>query len=301
MPTELLDLLPPTARTALAALLGLMLLAAVAEGLWLQRRGAPPDWHAAAASLADALLRRGVEALGLSLATPLLAWVYAHRLGSISMDQAGAWGALFLGQELCYYALHRAGHRVGWFWASHCVHHTPRQLTLFAAFRLGWTGKLGGSGLFFAPLLWLGFPPSAVLGMVAANLLYQFWLHTAWRPPLPLQSGVAGRLAGAFGSVFNTPTHHRVHHASNPACLDCNYGGVLIVFDRLFGTLRAAPAGEPLRFGLTDGFDSHHPLHLGLHGWCVLWRELRQARSHKTRWAVLAGPPGRTDRGPWPP
>lgn len=298
MPTELLELLPPAARTALLSLLVLMLLAALAEGAWLQSSGRRPDWRAAAASIADALLRRAVEALGLGLAAPLLAWVYAHRLGDIAMDHAGAWGALFLGQELCYYALHRAGHRVGWFWASHCVHHTPRQLTLFAAFRLGWTGKLSGSGLFFAPLLWLGFPPAAVLGMVAANLLYQFWLHTAWQPRSLQANGRLHRLSRAFGRVFNTPAHHRVHHACNPSCLDSNYGGVLIVFDRLFGTLRSAPAGEPLSYGLTDGFDSHHPLHLGLHGWRVLLCDLMQARSWNSRWAVLTGPPGAADRGP---
>lgn len=300
MPTELLELLPPTARLALLSLLGLMLLAALAESAWLQYSGNRPDWRAAAASTADALLRRAVEALGLSLAAPMLAWVYSHRLGDIAMDNALAWGTLFLSQELCYYGLHRAGHRVGWFWASHCVHHTPRQLNLFAAFRLGWTGKLSGSGLFFAPLLWLGFPPSAVLGMVAGNLLYQFWLHTAWRPRWLQVDGPLRRLAWAFGSTFNTPAHHRVHHACNPAYLDCNYGGVLIVFDRLFGTLRLEQPQEPARFGLVDGFDSHHPLHLGLHGWRVLLRALIQAPNWRARWAALAGPPGAADRGPTP-
>jgi sterol desaturase/sphingolipid hydroxylase (fatty acid hydroxylase superfamily) len=272
------------APEALPWLIGLLLLvlgAATLEGL-VQTfvRHQPYDWRAYAASLADAVGRRAVDALGLSLATPLLAWAYAHRVGSIDLGLPAALALLFVGQEFCYYAYHRAAHRVGWFWATHCVHHSPNLLTLAAALRLGWTGKLTGTALFFTPLVWLGFPPLAVAATVAANLLYQFWLHAAWIPKL-----------GPLEWVFNTPSHHRMHHASNPEYLDCNYGGVLIVFDRLFGTFVKERDDITIRYGLTQPLRSHNPLRIALHGWLALAHGLWVARGGRARLRLLLGPP----------
>ncbi|MDB5851564.1 MAG: putative fatty acid hydroxylase, partial [Rhodoferax sp.] len=233
--------LPTALLPWLAGLLLLVIAAATAEGLvqtWLRRQ--PYDWRAYAASIADAIGRRAVDALGLSVAAPVLAWAFEHRLQTIAIATPLAWALLFLGQEFFYYGYHRAAHRVRWFWATHAVHHSPNELTLAAALRLGWTGKLTGTGLFFAPLVWLGFPPLAVFGTLAVNLLYQFWLHAPWIPRL-----------GALEWVLNTPTHHKVHHASNHEYLDCNYGGVLIVFDRLFGTFVDLREDVPIRYGLT--------------------------------------------------
>ena len=126
---------------------------------------------------------------------------------------------LFISLEFFYYWLHRAGHRVRWFWGNHAVHHSPNHLTLGASFRFGLLGKIAGGGLFFAPLAWLGFDPKAVGGMVSLNLLYQYWLHNTWVPKL-----------GPLEWVLNTPSAHRVHHGANLRYLDANYGGVLIVF-----------------------------------------------------------------------
>ena len=159
----------------------LVLGAALAEAVVLGRRGRY-DWRAFAATLGDLAGRRLVDALGLSMAAPVLAWAYAHRLTTLALDQAGTVLLLFVGQEFCYYWHHRASHRVRWWWASHCVHHSPNQLTLASALRLGWTGRLGGAAVFFAPLVWIGFAPGAVLAAVALNLLYQFWLHATWIP-----------------------------------------------------------------------------------------------------------------------
>lgn len=263
-------------------LLGLVWLAATLEGLVQSFvRHQPYDWRAYATSVADMLGRRLVDALGLSLAAPVLAWAYTHRLGDIGLSSMVAVGGLFLAQEFFYYWYHRAAHRVGWFWATHCVHHSPQQLTLVSALRLGWTGKLTGSGLFFVPLVWLGFPPVAVAGVLAANLLYQFWLHATWIPRL-----------GALEWVFNTPSHHRVHHGSNAEYLDCNYGGVLIVFDRLFGTFVEERADIPIRYGLVEPVTSYNPLRVALHGWWRLGRALCQAQGWRARLAVLCGPPG---------
>ncbi|WP_234192721.1 sterol desaturase family protein [Pseudacidovorax sp. NFM-22] len=274
--------LGPEALPWLLALLGLVLVAATAEGLvqtFVRRQ--PYDWRAYAASLADTAGRRAVDTLGLSIAAPLLALAWTHRLTTLPLSTPAAFVLLFLGQELCYYAYHRAAHRVRWFWATHAVHHSPNELTLAAALRLGWTGKLTGTTLFFTPLVWLGFSPTAVMATLAANLLYQFWLHAPWLPRL-----------GPLEWVLNTPTHHKVHHASNPEYLDCNYGGVLIVFDRLFGTFVDLRADLPPRYGLTTPLHTHNPLRIAFHEWARLAQDLRRARGLKQRLRVLFGPPG---------
>ncbi|MEP6720028.1 MAG: sterol desaturase family protein [Variovorax sp.] len=265
----------------LAGLLLLVLAAATLEGLvqtFLRR--ASYDWRAYAASLADAVGRRAVDAVGLSIAAPVLAWAHAHRVHSIELATPAAFALLFIGQEFFYYGYHRAAHRVRWFWATHAVHHSPNELTLAAALRLGWTGKLTGATLFFAPLVWLGFPPLAVVGALAVNLLYQFWLHAPWLPRL-----------GWFEWVFNTPTHHKVHHASNPEYLDCNYGGVLIVFDRLFGTFVDERDDVQIRYGLTTPLNTYNPLRIASHEWHNLGRDLWCARGWRARFAVVFGAP----------
>jgi sterol desaturase/sphingolipid hydroxylase (fatty acid hydroxylase superfamily) len=274
--------LSPDALPWLLTLLALVIGAATLEGL-VQTfvRHQPYDWRAYFASLGDAVGRRAVDALGLSIAAPVLAWAFAHRIQTLSLSTPLAFALLFVGQEFFYYWYHRAAHRVRWFWATHAVHHSPNELTLAAALRLGWTGKLSGSAIFFVPLVWLGFPPFAVLGTLAANLLYQFWLHAPWLPRL-----------GPLEWVFNTPTHHKVHHASNPEYLDCNYGGVLIVFDRLFGTFVDLRDDVPPRYGLTTPLLSHNPLRIALHEWLALAQDLRAARGVGARVRVLFGPPG---------
>jgi sterol desaturase/sphingolipid hydroxylase (fatty acid hydroxylase superfamily) len=267
----------PWIAVVFAAVLG----AATLEGLVRQfvlRK--PYDWRAYAASLGDALGRRVVDGLGLSIATPVLLWAHAHRLGTVPLDTAAQWLLLFTGHELMYYAYHRCAHRVRWFWATHAVHHSPNELTLATALRLGWTGKLTGTALFFVPLVWLGFAPLAVFATLAVNLLYQFWLHTTWIPRL-----------GPLEWVFNTPSHHRVHHASNPEYLDCNYGGVLIVFDRLFGTFVAERSDIVPRYGLTTPLHSYNPFVIALHEWARLARDLWAARSAADVARALFAPP----------
>lgn len=267
----------PWLGVVLLALVGIACIEGLVRSLW---RPGSYDWRASAASMADALIRRGVDALGLSLAAPAYLWAYQHRLQTLELSTPAAFVLLFLGQEFLYYWYHRAAHRVRWFWASHSVHHSPNQLNLVAALRLGWTGKLTGSGLFFVPLVWLGFPPLAVTAAVALNLIYQFWVHAPWMPRL-----------GPLEWVLNTPTHHKVHHASNREYLDCNYGGVLIVFDRLFGTFVEHRPEIPIRYGLTRPLHSYNPLRIALHGWLELGRDLLRARGPRARLKVLVGRP----------
>ena len=263
-------------------LLVLALIAAV-EAAWLVRRGRRYDWKGYWASLGDAV---GRALLGLlvqgGVVGVLLFAIWEFRLTTIAMDQAWHWIVLFLGQELCYYAMHRADHRVRWFWLNHSVHHSAEQYNLSTAYRLGWTGKLTGAAIFFGPLVWIGFPVPYVIGALAVNLLYQFWLHTELVPRLPR----------AIEFVFNTPSHHRVHHASNPDYLDCNYGGALIVFDRIFGTFRRVRADQPPRYGLVEPLDTYNPLRIVAHAWVGMFHDLRLAQGWRETWEVLFGPPG---------
>ena len=284
-PVALRDVLPADLRPWIAALVAVLLGIAAIEGLVMSLRARGSyDWWAFAASIGDAVGRRITDvvatSLGLAFAVPLLEWIHAHRLFTIAMDSWWAFALLFVGEELCYYAYHRSAHRVRWFWATHAVHHSPNQLTLATALRLGWTGKLTGTALFFAPLVWIGFAPPAVALALAANLLYQFWLHTTWIPKL-----------GAFEWIFNTPSHHRVHHASNPEYLDCNYGGVLIVFDRLFGSFVEERADSSPRYGLTTPLLERNPIRIAFHEWVNLARDLRDARSAAEVGRALFAPP----------
>jgi sterol desaturase/sphingolipid hydroxylase (fatty acid hydroxylase superfamily) len=206
--------------------------------------------------------------------------LYQYRLFDIPMSTAWAWGALFLATEIAYYWFHRASHRVRWLWATHAVHHSATRFNLSAAVRLGWTGQLTGAFVFFLPLAWIGFPPVAIGAMLSAGLLYQFFLHTAF--PVRL---------GPLEWVLNTPAHHRVHHACNEDCLDKNYGSVLIVFDRLFGTFAAPPPHEPLRFGLKGRTRSVNPIAIALGEWAHLLRDTRNAKGARAKLRTLLGAP----------
>ena len=218
-------------------ILPFVMLAGIVEGLWQSRtRAERYDWKAWGCSLADLLGRRVLAFIPYTLAAPWLGWVWEHRLFTQSLDNAWSVLLLFVGLEFCYYWYHRTSHTSRWFWAAHSVHHSPNQLNLAAAYRLGWFGKFTGTSLFFTPLVLLGFTPAVVLSALFLNLLYQFWLHADWIPRL-----------GWLEYVFNTPSSHRVHHARNPEYLDANYGGVLILFDRLFGSYIAERADVPLR------------------------------------------------------
>jgi sterol desaturase/sphingolipid hydroxylase (fatty acid hydroxylase superfamily) len=240
------------------------------------------DWRAFGVSALNLVVRIALAiAVPLSIATPFIVWAFSHRLSTWTLDGPLALLTLFVGQEFCYYWYHRAAHRVRWFWCNHSVHHSPNQINLSAAYRIGVFGKLTGTPLFFVPLMWLGFHPKLVLQALTFNLLYQFWLHTTW-------IGKLGWLEG----IVNTPAAHRVHHASNPEYIDANYGGVLMLFDRLFGTYRAERADVPLRYGLVQPLTTHNPLKIEFHEWSKLARDLRRARSLRAFFGAFVMPPG---------
>ncbi|MGC2083738.1 MAG: sterol desaturase family protein [Bradyrhizobium sp.] len=241
------------------------------------------NWRAYLASLADALGREYLvyAFVPLSLATPAIGFAWRHRLFTVPLDSVSAVVLLVILQDFSYYWFHRCSHRVRWFWATHAIHHSSNEFNLAAAYRFGWTGRLTGAAIFYVPMIWLGFAPGPVFVAAAINLLYQFWLHAEWIPKL-----------GWLESVLNTPSHHRVHHAANAEYLDRNYGGIFIVFDRLFGTFVAERDDLPCRYGLVTPLRSNNPLVIAVHEWRALGRDLWRARSWRERFACLVGPPG---------
>jgi sterol desaturase/sphingolipid hydroxylase (fatty acid hydroxylase superfamily) len=263
----------------------LVLVSSLAEAIVLSLRNgwANYDWKAAGVSVVDFLVREYPLRWLLPLAfwTQGLEWVYQHRLWTLPMDHWTGWVACFLGQEFCYYWYHRAAHRVRWFWCTHAIHHSPNDLNLSAAYRFGWTGRLTGTLAFFALAPLLGMPPRIVLMLLSLNLLYQFWIHATWIPRL-----------GPLEWVLNTPSAHRVHHASNLEYLDGNYGGVLIVFDRLFGTYIPERKDVPFRYGLVHPMRTYNLLVIEFAHWRALWQDLKTARSAGEVLGYLFRPPG---------
>lgn len=251
------------------------------EAAWylVARRRSYP-WREMWASIGVYLLRLPVRLLRPLTVLPLAFLVWSHRIATLPLDTVWGWAAVFVGVELAYYWMHRLSHEVRWLWASHIVHHTPEHIHLASAFRLGATELLSGNWLFYLPLYWLGLNPLAVAGMQAINLAYQFWLHT----------DVIGRL-GPLEWLFNTPSHHRVHHASNGEYLDRNYGGILIVWDRLFGSFADERPEVPLVYGLVHPIGSLNPLVIAFHEWVAMARDFARAGSWQARLTQLFGRP----------
>ena len=262
--------------------LPVVLSCALAEGVWMTvKRPGTFDWKAWACSLGDLAGRYVVLGVVYFLGSPLLSLVYQHRLFDIALDGVATYVLLFFCLEFFYYWYHRSAHTIRWFWMNHSVHHSPNQLVLSAAYRLGWLGKIGGNMIFFTPMVFLGFAPPVVLTALSLNLLYQFWIHATWIPKL-----------GWLEYVLNTPSAHRVHHARNPEYLDANYGGVLIVFDRLFGTYVEEREDVPCDFGLVTPVTTHNPILINFMPWIGLIKDVAGARSLKEAWLYLFAPPG---------
>lgn len=267
-------------KVLFAVALPTIVLASLIEACLLARRR-QFDWRAFGISLLNFTVRNVVlVAVPFSIATPLFRLAWEHRLTTIDV---GLWQnlvALFLGQELCYYWFHRASHRIRWLWANHSVHHSPNELNLSASYRSAVLGKALGESIFFVPMVWLGFPPKAVFLCLAINLVYQTWVHTTWIPKL-----------GPLELILNTPSAHRVHHAANTEYLDANFGGILIIFDRLFGTYVEEREDQPCRYGLVHPQTSYNPLRVEFDQWLSLFADLLKARKLGDFVGFLVRPP----------
>ena len=207
---------------------------------------------------------------------------YDHRVFDIPFN---GWSflAAFVLEDGRYYWWHRIGHRSRWFWASHVVHHSSQHFNLSTNLRQSWTSQFSGLILLNVPLAFVGFHPGTIGLAFAVNLLYQFWIHTQ----------AIDRMPDWFEWLLNTPSHHRVHHASNPRYLDANYAGVFMIWDRLFGTFVAEQADEPARFGIVKNLGTYNPVRIALHEYVGIARDLaRRGLSLSQRIGYFFGPPG---------
>ena len=220
----------------------------------------------------------GVLSAGAVLA--LATWLWGFR--RFDIGYAWYWFVLcFVLDDLAYYAFHRSAHRVRWFWASHVIHHSSQHYNLSTALRQTWTGFFSLAFLFRLPLFLIGFPPAMVFFVAGLNLVYQFWIHTE----------AIGRLPRWVEAVMNTPSHHRVHHATNARYLDRNYAGVFIVWDRLFGTFVGERDDDRPRYGLVKNLGSFSLWWVACHEWISIARDV-WAAPWRAKLGYVWRPPG---------
>lgn len=202
--------------------------------------------------------------------------LWTYRLTDLGEGPLG-WAVAMLAWDFVYYWVHRVEHERRLFWAAHVNHHSSERYNLSTALRQPWTPFL--TLAMVPPIALLGVRPGMIVAAGGFNLLYQFWVHTE----------AVDRMPRWFEWLFNTPSHHRVHHGSNAGYLDCNYAGILIVWDRLFGTF--VPEREPVVYGLTKNLRSYNLLVIAFHEYASIARDLRAA-TWSERWHRLFSGPG---------
>jgi len=210
----------------------------------------------------------------------LASLVSPHRLIALSETSPLTWAIAIVGWDFGYYWHHRVEHEVRLFWACHVNHHSSQKYNLSTALRQPWTPFL--SFVMYPPLALLGVPPWMILVSGGLNLVYQFWVHTE----------AIGKMPRWFEWTFNTPSHHRVHHGSNAPYLDKNYGGIFIVWDRLFGSF--APEEERVVYGLTKNITSYNPLVIATHEYVAIAKDVARSKSAREVLGYTLGRPGWT-------
>lgn len=239
----------------------------------------------AAASLSIYGIGRVVKPLDKFIELPVVAVAAALTPLSLSAPQWWVWALALVLADLAYYVKHRMSHRVRLFWTGHSVHHSSQYFNLSTAVRLPWL--IPGSFLMsvvYVPLALIGIPVWMIFLAQSVVLLYQFPIHTER----------VDRLPRLVEFLFNTPSHHRVHHGANNPYLDKNYGGILIVWDRLFGSY--ADEVEPVRFGLTTNIDTFNPVKVNYHEFAAMVGDVWRAETWRGRVGYLLNPPGWSEK-----
>jgi sterol desaturase/sphingolipid hydroxylase (fatty acid hydroxylase superfamily) len=189
---------------------------------------------------------------------------------------------LFFLDDFSYYWFHRTSHENRFFWASHVVHHSSKHYNLSTALRQTWTGSFY-SFIFWLWLPLIGFHPGMIIFQMSISLLYQFWIHTELIQKMPKWIEL----------FFNTPSHHRVHHGSNPIYLDKNHAGILIIWDKLFGTFQPELKSEKVQYGLVVNIKTYNPIFIAFNEWGALFKDLNTKNiSVRDRIKYLYKPPG---------
>jgi len=195
-----------------------------------------------------------------------------------------------IAQDFVYYWKHRASHRIRWFWAAHVVHHSSEYYNLTTALRQPWISHFTGYAILSIPLILLGFHPLLIGFVASVNLLYQYWIHTE----------LIGQMPRWFEALFNTPSHHRVHHAVHPRYLDANYAGMFIVWDKLFGTFVPEDSSQPMQYGVVTPIKTYNPIKIAFAEWAGIFKDMLKPNSDAGLWARLkyaAAPPGYSHDG----
>lgn len=240
----------------------------LAELLWVRARPSAGQYETRDSALSLAIGLGSTVAGAMSAAVVAALLVRAHELSPWNAGWAWwAWVLCFVLDDFAYYWFHRSAHRVRWFWASHVNHHSSQHYNLTTALRQSWTGFIALGFVFRLPLGLAGFEPGMILTCGGFSLIYQFWIHTE----------AIGRMPRWFEAVMNTPSHHRVHHAVNPAYLDRNFAGTFIVWDRLFGTFAREDDGVRTRYGIVHQLGHFNLLRAVFHEWIGIARDLRRA------------------------
>lgn len=211
----------------------------------------------------------------------LTAFIFFYQFRVFTLPFAWwSWVILLFAEDLCYYWFHRISHESRVFWASHVVHHSSQKYNLSTALRQTWTGTFY-SFVFWIPLLLIGFHPIMVMTQMAVSLIYQYWIHTELIKKMP----------NWFEAIFNTPSHHRVHHATNPQYLDRNHAGIFIIWDKLFGTFE--PEVEKPVYGLVKNIDTYNPVKVAFLEWYSMFTDFFSTKTNViNKIKYLFKPPG---------
>ena len=218
-----------------------------------------------------------------ALVVPLFQWFYQFRITTLTISPLSLL-VLFLIVDFCFYLFHLAAHRVRFIWGVHEVHHASEHFNYTVAFRQSMLYAFVGVYAFFLPALFIGFSPEWVLGALAVNLLYQLLVHTQW----------VGRLPKPVEWLLNTPSNHSVHHARNPRYIDKNMGGVLMIWDHLFGTYAAEDPAEPPEYGVVSQINrppNFNPITLTFREYGRMFADVARPGPMSQRLKHLWGPP----------
>lgn len=219
-----------------------------------------------------------------SKALVLLSFIYIYNNFRLFTIPIVWWSfiLIFFADDFAYYCFHRISHECRLFWASHVVHHSSQHYNLSTALRQTWSGGFY-SFVFWLWLPLLGFHPGMIMLQMSISLLYQFWIHTEAIDKMPRW----------FEAVFNTPSHHRVHHGSNPLYLDRNHAGILIIWDKFFGTFQPELKEEKVIYGLVKNINTYNPVKIAFIEWIHMFKDTFSGRkSLKNRLLYLIKPPG---------
>lgn len=288
--SELLSVLPPQMRDPVLFAIPFFLLLLIIE--WTAARKLEQLTDESERPASGSYLSRDAWnsiSMGLVSVATMGAWKFLALLGyaalygyvapwHLSPTQWYTWVIAIVGVDVLFYAYHRIAHRVRLIWATHQAHHSSRYFNFATALRQKWNNS--GEIIIWIPLPLLGVPPWMVFTAFSINLIYQFWVHTERIDKLPR----------AYEFVFNTPSHHRVHHGMDAEYLDKNYGGIFIIWDRLFGTF--APEQFRPHYGLTKPVNTFNIWKLQTREYVAIARDVRAATRWRDRLGYVFGPPG---------